>query len=121
MNDPVPKSGKVVAVQALTAALPDVLVSTNIPTERPDRHVVISLIGGSPPQFGTSTPRFLVECYARGELDAERLALEVEHAWKRLHTHSINRGFSDDNVAEHASPDPDHFRVQFTGALQIRL
>ena len=118
---PVPPSGKAVAVAALKQALPGVAVSTRMPTTRPDRHVIVSRIGGGARTFATSDPRFLVECYARDELAAEQLALEVEHAWKHLRSHGINYASSDDNVAENPSPDPNHYRVQFTGTLQIIL
>lgn len=118
---PVAPTAQVIAVQALSEALPGVRVSTKIPDPRPAEHVVVSRIGNSSPEFGTSMPRFLVEVYAGNEVNAERLAEKVHSAWMNLTSHGINYSTSDWNLQPFDSPDPNHVRFQFTGGLQITL
>lgn len=120
MSDRVPPAAQLVAVQALGPALGAVRVSTRIPDPRPAEHVVVSRIGGDDPPFGATVPRFLVECYASTELKAEELGEIVRHRWCRLRSRTIN--WSDaDPLVPYDSPDPGHFRFQFTGSLQILL
>lgn len=118
---PVAPTAQVVAVKALSEALPGVRVSTKIPDPRPAEHVVVSRIGNSNPEFGTSMPRFLVEVYSGSEVAAEVLAEKVHSAWLNLNTHGINNAPSDWNLQPFDSPDPNHVRFQFTGGLQIIL
>lgn len=117
----IPKPSQRIAVQSLSAALPGVRVSTQLPDPRPAEHVVVSRIGGSSPPFGANVPRFLVECYAEDELAAEELGERVHHTWKLLKSHGINWADTDDNLAPFDSPDRDYVRFQFTGSLQILL
>lgn len=117
---PVAPAAQLVARQALAQAL-DVKVSTQMPTNRPQEHVIISRIAGRSPTFGTNEPRFLVEVYATTELAAETLAEKVHAAWLSLRTHEIIHSSSDYNLVPHSSPDPDHHRFQFTGGLTLKL
>ena len=118
---PAAPASQVIAVQALSEALPGVRVSTKIPDPRPIEHVVVSRIGSARPEFGTSMPRFLVEVYAESEVAGERLAEQVHSAWLNLVSHGINLTASDWNLQPFDSPDPNHVRFQFTGGLQIFL
>lgn len=118
---PAAPAAQVIAVQALSEALPGVRVSTKIPDPRPAEHVVVSRIGNVNPEFGTSMPRFLVEVYAGSEVSAERLAEKVHSTWLNLTTHGINQTTSDWNLQPFDSPDQNHVRFQFTGGLQIML
>ncbi|AGG66877.1 hypothetical protein [Corynebacterium callunae] len=118
----VPPSAQLVAVQALSQALSPVLVSTKIPTQnRPAEHIVVSRIGSSSPEFGTSMPRFLIEVYGATELATERLAEKVQQVWLELRTHGVNFTTSDFNLQPFEAPDTSHVRYQFTGGLQIIL
>ena len=110
-----------VAVHALLAALGGVRVSTSMPDPRPAEHVIVSRIGNVDPPFGARVPRFLVECYAPSELEAERLGEWVHEVWKTLRTHGINWSSTDDNLVPYDAPDEKHHRFQFTGSLQILL
>lgn len=108
------------AVQALSAAL-GVPVSTRMPTNKPERFVILSRIGGGSGPFGAVSPRFLVECYAPTEIAAEEFGELVRITWQTMRTHGINRGYDDNNLAWFDAPDIDHCRFQFTGGLQILL
>lgn len=120
MTTPIPSTTQDVAVQALTAAL-DVDVSTRMPDSRPDAHVIVTRIGGGQSSLATNDPRFLIECYATDELEAEALAERAQHAWTHFRGNGIVCGRSDNNLAPYPSPDVNHFRFQFTGSLKLRL
>lgn len=118
---PAAPASQIIAVKALSQALPGVWVSTKIPDKRPVEHVVVSRIGSTRPEFGTSMPRFLVEVYGANEVSAEKLAEKVHAAWMNLASHGINTSTSDWNLQPFDSPDQSHVRFQFTGGLQITL
>lgn len=108
------------AVAALVEAL-GVLVSTQMPDERkPGKFVIISRIGGGSTDWATRNPRFLVECYAHSEYEAETLGEKVWEAWNRLRTHGIHHARADNNLTRYTDPDPKLFRFQFTGSMQLR-
>ena len=92
-----------IVVQALTRAL-DVPVSTIMPTDRPPQHVIVSRIGSSEPTFGTSISRFLVECFAPSQLEAEQLGEEVHAAWLSSRGGAIHWVDSDHNLAPYDPP-----------------
>lgn len=117
---PTPYTTQDVVVRALTDTL-NVKVSTELPKNRPDEHIVISRIGGGQSTFGANDPRFLIECYARTEVAAEALAERAQHAWQSMRQKPIVRGWSDGNLAKYPAPDTDHSRFQFTGTLRLRL
>lgn len=121
MTAPESPAAQLVAVQALAAALGGIRVSTQIPEKRPKEHVVVSRIGSSKPEFGTSMPRFLVEVYGPTSLATEVLAERVHSEWLGLRSHGVNTTTSDWNLAPFDAPDPDHARFQFTGGLQIMM
>ncbi|OLT55925.1 hypothetical protein BJF89_13960 [Corynebacterium sp. CNJ-954] len=109
-----------VVVKALGDAL-GVRVSTQKPRELGDRYVIISRIGGSSLTFATSDPRFLVECYAPTEYEAEAFAEQVAAAWRVLRSGAIVWGYDDRNIVPNADPDTSHYRFQFTGGVKIKL
>lgn len=116
-----PVSGQKIAVLALSEAL-DVPVSTQMPSTRPRRFVLVSRIGDDQAVFGALTPRFLIECYAASELDAEELAEKARACWcdfERTKPHGINSARADQNMVRYEDPSVDHHRFQFTGTLQI--
>lgn len=117
---PIPYTTQDLAVAALGAAV-NVPVSTEMPQPRPAQHIVLSRIGGGPESIATNDPRFLIECYARDALEAEALAERAQHAWVHLRGNGIVRGYTDNNLAPYPSPDVEHTRFQFTGALKLRL
>lgn len=117
---PAAPSSTRVAVRSLGAAL-GVPVSTQMPTRKPERFIILSRIGGGSGPFGTVAPRFLVECYAPTEVAAEEFGELVRATWRTMRTHGINYGYDDDNLAWFDAPDVDHSRFQFTGGLQIIL
>lgn len=107
-------------MKALGGAL-GVRVSTQKPDNLGDRYVIVSRIGGSSGTFATSDPRFLVECYAPTEYEAEVFAEQVAATWRRLRTGGIVRGYDDQNIVPNRDPDTTHSRFQFTGGVKIKL
>ena len=77
-----------IVVQALTESL-DVPVSTIMPTDRPPQHVIVSRIGSSEPTFGTSVSRFLIECFATSQLEAEQLGEQDRKSTRLNSSHRI--------------------------------
>lgn len=118
---PVSPISQPVVVKALSSALGNIRVSTKIPQPRPREHVVVSRIGSQSPEFGVSSPRYLIEVYSDNELNTERLAEKVHSTWLNLTSKEINRTYSDWNLQPYESPDTDHTRYQFTGGLQLLL
>lgn len=114
-------AAQAVAVRALTMAL-GVRVSTQLPTpERPDKFIVLSRIGGGSEDWAMKNPRFLVECYATSELDAEGLADEAWDVWSGLRGPApISTAYADNNLTRYDNPDLKHHRFQFTGGLRLR-
>lgn len=111
------------AVAALINALDNVRVSTQLPDNknRPKKFVVLSRIGGGSDDWATRDPRFLVECYATSELEAEQLADEVWDVWSSLRGPApIHWGYADNNLTRYDNPDLVHHRFQFTGGLKLR-
>lgn len=109
-----------VAIKALSGAL-GVRVSTKKPEKLGDRYVIVQRIGGTSSTFATSNPRFLVQCYAPTELEAEQFGEEVVAAWRALRSHGIVHGYDDHNLVPYADPDVSHVRFQFTGGLTLKL
>ena len=116
-----------IVVRALTKSL-DVPVSTIMPTDRPPQHVIVTRIGSSEPTFGTSISRFLVECFATSQLEAEQLGEHVHAKWLASRGGAIHWIDSDHNLAPYDPPstgsagatgDAGHLRYQFTGSVQI--
>ena len=116
-----------IIVQTLTKAL-DVPVSTIMPTNRPPQHVIVSRIGSSEPTFGTSISRFLVECFATSQLEAEQLGEHVHAQWLASRGGAIHWIKSDYNLAPYDPPstgsagatgDAGYRRYQFTGSVQF--
>lgn len=115
-------AAQAVAVRALTAAL-GVRVSTQLPApeKRPDKFVVLSRIGGGSEDWAMKNPRFLVECYATSELEAEVLADEAWDVWSGLRGPApISTAYADNNLTRYDNPDLKHHRFQFTGGLRLR-
>ena len=116
-----------IVVQALTKVL-DVPVSTIMPTDRPPQHVIVTRIGSSEPTFGTSISRFLIECFATSQLEAEQLGEHVHAKWLASRGGAIHWIDSDHNLAPYDPPSPGspgatgdagHLRYQFTGSVQF--
>lgn len=107
-------------MKALGDAL-GVRVSTQKPRELEDKYVIVSRIGGSSQTFATSDPRFLVECYAPTEYEAEMFAEQVAAAWRVLRSGGIVWGYDDRNITQNADPDTSRYRFQFTGGVKIKL
>lgn len=118
---PVAPISQPIVVKALSNALGNIRVSTKIPQPRPREHVVVSRIGTQLPEFGVSSPRYLIEVYSDNELNTERLAEKVHSAWLNLANNGINWAYSDWNLQPYDSPDTEHTRYQFTGGLQLML
>lgn len=130
MNNPVPPAGTLVATQALRERLADLLGrAVHVGTRKPDltkivEFIVLSRVGGGRETFATQAPRFLVECYHSGELEAEQLAMAAEHALRGAVGSTFSGGAithwsSDGNLVAFPDPNADHVRFQFTGALGV--
>lgn len=129
MTNPIPPSGALVATKVLRVVLDEILgrevrVGTRKPSKGVGEFIVISRIGGGRETYATQAPRFLVECYDPGEIEAEELALAAEHALRR----SVGRTYSggvvthwsgDNNLVAFPDPNTDHYRFQFSGALGV--
>lgn len=110
------------AQATIVSALHEVLgvnVSTRMPKKRDGPFVIISRIGGGADDWATRNPRFLVECYALSEPEAERLGEQTWETWRKLRTPKIHWTTADDNLARHDDPDPKLHRFQFTGGAQF--
>lgn len=60
-------------------------VSSRMPsTPKPQAFIIVSRIGGGMEDWALRNPRFLVECYAHTELDAEALAETAYEAWVQM-------------------------------------
>lgn len=113
-------SSQAAAVKALSSAL-GVRVSTKKAEKLGDKYVIVQRIGGSSSTFATANPRFLVQCYAPTELEAERFAELVAATWRGLRTNGIIYAYDDHNIVPLSDPDTSHVRFQFTGGLTIQL
>ena len=103
-------------------------VSTQLPpnTEALASFVVLSLIGGDEDNFATDAPRFLFECYAKAEVDAEDLAHRVRAALKWARGREFGgvlvRWTTTAGPVKFDNPDAaNHFRFQFTGEMFLAL
>lgn len=129
MTNPVPPSGALVATLALRDRLDELVgrpvhVGTRKPAAGINEFIVLSRIGGGRETFATTAPRFLVECYHPGEIEAEELALAAEHALRGAvgRTYSggvIHHWTGDNNLVHFPDPSSSHHRFQFSGALGI--
>ncbi|MDK8577206.1 hypothetical protein QP905_02460 [Corynebacterium pseudodiphtheriticum] len=108
-----------IAVRAVKNAVPGVRVATRMPDPRPDSFVIVSRIGGGAVDWGFRSPRFLVECFARTELGAERLAERVWSRWRNIRGAGVQWASVDNNLARHDDVDPKWSRFQFTATLQL--
>lgn len=126
MTTPAP-AAQAIAVAVFSdglAALGDE-VPVSVERDDTDRFVVVSRAGGGS-RFALTSPRLLVECYARDELEAEQLA---ENAYVAPHqvvgawiAGGVVTGWKGDgNIVRFPDPDTDHFRFQFTGVLHVRI
>lgn len=107
------------AARALLLDHLDVPVSTRKPEQLPAGGcVVISRIGGGD-EWAMVPVRFLVECFATGELEAERLGEDVSRAWSGLRDRRVVHCGHDKNLSRHDHPTPGQFRFQFTGTLTL--
>lgn len=115
-------SATAIAVKALRDATGGMRVSTQLPQpeKRPDEFIIISRIGGGSDDWATKNPRFLVECYALNEADAERVADGAWEAWQKLRTPPVHYATVDNNLTRYDNPDLKHHRFQFTAGLQLR-
>lgn len=114
------RAPQAIAVSVLTEAL-GVRVSTRKPDPHPDRFVVVSRIGGGNDDWATKDPRFLIECFAKSEFDAESLAESARDAWRNARTPEVLWATADNNLARFDDPDPTLHRFQFTGGLKLRV
>ena len=112
-------STKAVAVKLLREAL-GVRVSTRMPDPEPERFVIVSRIGGGGDTWSTKAPRFLVECWAPNEIEAEKLADDAWEAWQRFRTSQVTWASVDNNLTRYDDPDRRFQRFQFTATLQIK-
>lgn len=115
------RASQVIAVELLKTALPDVRVSTRKPDPTPEKFVVVSRIGGGSEDWATRDPRFLIECFATDEVEAEVLAQTAWEAWRTVRTSEIYFGNPDANLVRYDDPDPKLNRFQFTGGLKLKV
>ncbi|AKK05241.1 hypothetical protein CMUST_15725 (plasmid) [Corynebacterium mustelae] len=113
------KASQVVAVEVLSRGLGGVRVSTRKPDPAPNMFVVVSRIGGGEATIATRDPRFLVECFARSEDDAEDLAEQARAVWRSCRSREIHWAYVDNNLTRFDDPDPKLFRFQFTAGLSL--
>ncbi|MHB2251713.1 hypothetical protein [Corynebacterium aurimucosum] len=113
-----------VAAQALVVGLLrqalDVRVATKMPDPEPDRFIIVSRIGGGGDTWATKAPRFLIECWATSELEAEKLADDAWDAWGTFRTDQITWSAPDNNLTQYDDPDSRFSRFQFTATLQYK-
>lgn len=115
------RASQVIAVELLKTALTDVRVSTRKPDPTPEKFVVVSRIGGGSEDWATRDPRFLIECFATSEVEAEVLAQTAWEAWRLARTPEIYFGSPDANLVRYDDPDPKLNRFQFTGGLKLKV
>lgn len=115
-------SSQSIAVKALRSKL-GIRVSTQLPAseKRPEKFVIVSRIGGGSDDWATKNPRFLIECYALSELEAEELADQAWDVWSSLRGPApVSTAYADNNLTRYDNPDLKHHRFQFTGGLRLR-
>lgn len=94
-------------------------VSSRMPsTPKPQAFIIVSRIGGGMEDWAIRSPRFLVECYAHTELDAEALAETAYEAWARMRSAKI-QSTTIDTLTRYDDPDPKLYRFQFTGGVRL--
>lgn len=111
-------SATALARQLLVERL-EVPVSTRKPEKLPAGGcVVISRLGGGD-EWAMIPVRFLVECFAASEIEAEKLAEDVARTWASLRDVRVVHAGHDRNVSRHDFLTPGQFRFQFTGTLTL--
>lgn len=131
---PVAPNGQKTARAAILAGLAVLgdasKVSTKLPpsTDALTSFVVLSRIGGDEQNFATDAPRFLFECYARTEIDAEDLANRVRAVLKWARGREFGgvlvrwTDTAGSGPVKFDNPDAaSHIRFQFTGELFLAL
>jgi len=94
-------------------------VSSRMPgTPKPQAFIIVSRIGGGMEDWALRNPRFLVECYAHTELDAEAMAETAYEAWVRMRSSQIHPPPTAPPPGS-AAPDPKLYRFQFTGGVRL--
>ena len=113
-------------VTLLVSKMAPVPVSQDVPTDRPNKFIVVDRVGGSEIAHGTvSVPIFVFQCYALNTGDAEELAelllAELKSAQFTVVGDVQFRNFSLVGSPQHF-PDPqvqDRRRWQMTGTFAI--
>ena len=114
------------AQSIITAALEaatGVVTSTQLlpPEKRPEKFIVVSRVGGGSNDWVLRNPRFLVECFAPTEFEAEQLGELVWEIWFKLRTTEILHAKPDNNLTRYDDPGVKHHRFQFTGEMTLKV
>lgn len=106
-----------------------VRVVTQLPKEMPDTLIRIERVGGKPDNAVTDGGRFMVQVYARTDVEAGRLAGDIlaalnDRFWRGTRTgrgHML-RGWAHESMMSLADPDrPGFARWQIMGRLQLSM
>lgn len=113
------------AIVALKAALPDVPVSTRVPSERPDEFIRVVRVGGTRSHLVSDNPMLTIECWSTDTVKASDLARRARAHVGAMAQTTINGAWvrSVREVGGPMSfPDPvtESPRYQFTVLLDVR-
>lgn len=105
-------------------------VSAKLPhSNRPDRFVKVSRIGGGQSQIATDTARVLIECFAKDVGQVENMCNTARAALRNSGGTTVTttsgavfvRGWDNESLADYPHPDLIDFeRWQLTGDLAIK-
>lgn len=121
---PLPKSAGGVAVAILEDATADPVLG-EMPTNRPTRFYVVSVLGGDYSNPAFSEPRVLVECWAPDAATAEDMACVGMRAFKNARAKTFAGAFIHgcedlQGPTDYNDPDiQDRRRSQFHGTLLL--
>lgn len=113
------------AIIWLDPKLGDVEVSTEVPSERPDELVKVSLTGGGDPNIVTERAQLTFECWAADSVRASEICRTVKALVRAMAGQTVNGVFvrSVGTVGAPVSfPDPETElpRYQYTAELNCR-
>lgn len=114
-----------VAITYLKAAIPNLAISTKVPTERPDKFVKVTRVGGTKARLNADSAMLVFQCWDKTTVLAHDLCALV-----RAHVHAM--AGSDDTAewvyrvvevggpAYFPDPQTDSPRYQFTVAIDLK-
>jgi metal-dependent amidase/aminoacylase/carboxypeptidase family protein len=113
------------AISWLNPRLEGVEVSTEVPIQRPDELVKVSLTGGSDPNIVTELAQLTFECWAADSVRASDIARQVKALVRAMAGRTVNGIFvrsvrTVGGVVSFEDPETSLPRYQYTAELSCR-